>query len=144
MFTTIISSIKRFVNNIKNRIKQWSKPTTIKLAAEALSDLKRSRKDLIAENAILRQQLIVLNRQVKRPQLNQGDRLGLVILARLTGFWQQALHIVQPDTLLRWHWAYRAKTCTLKKFHLHPFGSLFDPRRSIKSKAYPNVVSFFG
>ena len=103
MFTTIISSIKRFVNNIKNRIKQWSKPTTIKLAAEALSDLKRSRKDLIAENAILRQQLIVLNRQVKRPQLNQGDRLGLVILARLTGFWQQALHIVQPDTLLRWH-----------------------------------------
>jgi transposase InsO family protein len=47
--------------------------------------------------------LIVLNRQVKRPQLNQEDRLGLVIFARLTGFWQQALHIVQPDTLLRWH-----------------------------------------
>jgi putative transposase len=26
-----------------------------------------------------------------------------VLLARLTEFWQQALHIVQPDTLLRWH-----------------------------------------
>ncbi len=72
MFKTIIRSIKRFVTNIKNRIKQWSRPTTIKLAAEALSDLKRSRKDLIAENALLRQQLIVLNRQVKRPQLTQG------------------------------------------------------------------------
>jgi transposase InsO family protein len=52
---------------------------------------------------MLRQQLIVLNRQVKRPQLNQGDRLRLVLLARMTEFWQQALHIVQPDTLLSWH-----------------------------------------
>jgi hypothetical protein len=33
----------------------------------------RSRADLIAENATLRQQLIVLNRQIKRPQLTNGD-----------------------------------------------------------------------
>jgi putative transposase len=26
-----------------------------------------------------------------------------VLLARCTRFWQEALHIVQPDTLLRWH-----------------------------------------
>ena len=96
MFKNIVLSIKRFVNNIKNRIKNLSRPTTTKLAAEALSDLKRSRKDLIAENALLRKQLIVLNRQIKRPQLTQADRLSLVILARLTGFWRQALHIVQP------------------------------------------------
>jgi hypothetical protein len=103
MFKTIIRSIKRFVTYLKNHIKPWSKPTTIKLAAEALADLKRSRKNLIAENALLRQQLIALNRQVKRPQLTQGERLRLVGLARLTGFWQQTLHIGQPDTLLRWH-----------------------------------------
>jgi transposase InsO family protein len=35
--------------------------------------------------------------------LTQGDRVRLVLLARLTEFWQQALHIVQPDTLLRRH-----------------------------------------
>ena len=30
--------------------------------------------------------------------------MRLVLLARCTQFWwQQALHIVQPDTLLRWH-----------------------------------------
>ena len=58
---------------------------------------------MIIENAMLRKQLIVLNRQVKRPQLTQGDRLRLVLLARMTEFWQQALHIVQPDTLLSWH-----------------------------------------
>ncbi len=55
------------------------------------------------ENAILRQQLIILNRQVNRPRLTNKDRLRLVLFARLTNFWQQALLIVQPDTLLRWH-----------------------------------------
>ncbi|HSR29588.1 MAG TPA: integrase core domain-containing protein, partial [Anaerolineae bacterium] len=68
-----------------------------------LSDITRSRADLITENLILRQQLIVLKRQVKRPQLTNGDRLRLILLARCTQFWQQALLIVQPDTLLRWH-----------------------------------------
>ena len=45
----------------------------------------------------------MLKRQVKRPQLTQGDRLRLVFLARLTKFWKHSLHIVQPNTLLRWH-----------------------------------------
>jgi hypothetical protein len=52
---------------------------------------------------MLRQQLIVLRRQVKRPQLTDFDRNRLVLSARCTQFWQQALFIVQPDTLLRWH-----------------------------------------
>jgi len=99
MLKTLIRSIKRFVDNIK----KWSRPATGVLAVGPLSDLKRSRKDLIIENAMLRQQLIVLNRQLKRPQLTRGDQVRLVLLARFTGFWQQALHIVQPDTLLRWH-----------------------------------------
>ena len=59
----IVHSIKRKVNNIKDRIKRWSKLITTKPAAETLSDLKRSRNDLIAENALLKQQLILLNRQ---------------------------------------------------------------------------------
>jgi len=52
---------------------------------------------------LLRQRLIVLNRQIKRPQLTNPDRIRLVILSHFTAFWRQALHIVQPDTLLRWH-----------------------------------------
>jgi len=127
MFKNIIHSIKRFITNLKDHIKQWSRPTTIKLAAEALADLKRSRKDLIAENALLRQQLIVLNRQVKHPQLTPGDRMRLVGLARLTGFWQLALHIVQPDTLLRWHrdlfrryWRRKSRPKKKRKLRLSP------------------------
>jgi putative transposase len=103
MIQALVRSLKRFVSRVKQHVKQWSKPAIASIAVGSLSDLKRSRRDLIIENAMLRQQLIVLNRQVKRPQLTQGDRLRLVLLTRLTEFWQQALHIVQPDTLLRWH-----------------------------------------
>ncbi len=87
----------------QERIKRWTKPTTSVLIIGALSDLTRSRTDLVVENALLRQQLIVLNRQVKRPQLTNFDRFRLVFLSHFTKFWKQALHIVQPDTLLRWH-----------------------------------------
>jgi putative transposase len=52
---------------------------------------------------LLRQQLIVLNRQVKRPKLTNPERFRLVFLSYFTKFWKQTLHIVQPDTLLRWH-----------------------------------------
>jgi hypothetical protein len=56
------------------------------LISGVLSDLPRSRADLIVENALLRQQLIVLDRQAKRPLLTDRDRLSLVLLARFTKF----------------------------------------------------------
>jgi hypothetical protein len=43
---------------------------------------------------MLRQQLIFLRRQVKRPKLTYGDRIRLVLLARFARYWQYALHIV--------------------------------------------------
>ena len=92
-----------FLFSLQQRIKHWAKPATLSLISGGLSDLTRSRADLIVENALLRQQLIVLNRQVKRPLLTHRDRFRLVLLARCTRFWKQAIHIVQPDTLLRWH-----------------------------------------
>ena len=87
----------------KQSFRQWTKPTTASLAFGTLTDMTRNRTDLVAENALLRQQLIVLRRQVKRPKLTNSDRICLLLLARLTRYWEYALHIVQPDTLLRWH-----------------------------------------
>jgi hypothetical protein len=49
------------------------------MVTDGLSDITRSRADLMAENLMLRQQLIVLKRQVKRPQLTNGDSLRLVL-----------------------------------------------------------------
>ena len=103
MFTALINACKSFINRVKEQIKKFTKPATAILAVGALSDLPRSKSDLIVENTILRQQLIVLKRSVKRPKFTPGDRVRLSFLARLTDFWHAALHIVQPETVLRWH-----------------------------------------
>ena len=66
-------------------------------------DLTRTRSELLAENALLRQQVIVLRRSIRRPQFHHDDRLFLLILARLCRRWRDALHVVNPETLLRWH-----------------------------------------
>ena len=94
---------KQLADHFKEKIKDLSRPQTASLRVATVSDLIRNRKDLIVENAILRQQLIVLKRQVKRPKFTFKDRLRLVILSRLTPFWREALLLIQPDTLLRWH-----------------------------------------
>jgi putative transposase len=51
----------------------------------------------MAENALLRQQLILLRRHVKRPTWATTDRLLLVLLARAVRTWKHALFIVQQD-----------------------------------------------
>lgn len=63
---------------------------------DLLSDLTHSRIDLIVENALLRQQLIILRRQVKRPQFCNSDRIRLVLLSNFTKFWKPTLHIIHP------------------------------------------------
>ena len=66
---------------LKERIKHWMKLASSVLIIGILSDLTRSRTDLVVENALLRQQLIVLKRQIKRPQLTNPDRFRLVFLS---------------------------------------------------------------
>ena len=78
---------------LQERIKHWTKPSSAVVIIGILSDLTRSRTDLVVENALLRQQLIVLKRHIKRPQLTNPDRFRLVFLSHFTAFWKQALHI---------------------------------------------------
>jgi transposase InsO family protein len=88
---------------VESRFKGWTRPAKRKQVMGIVSDLKRSKRELIAENMFLRQQLIVLERQVVRPQLTQHDRRMLVLLASWIQGWREALVVVKPDTLLRWH-----------------------------------------
>ncbi len=81
----------------------WKKPASSSHLLGTLADLTRSKTELVIENALLRQQLILLRRQVKRPQLTNTDRALLVLLASKLRMWKNALLIVQPETLLRWH-----------------------------------------
>ena len=66
---------------------------------------------LEAENLLLRQQLVVLGRKSPtRVRLRNIDRLLLVWLYRLYPSLLDAIIIVQPETVLRWHrWGFRAK-----------------------------------
>jgi hypothetical protein len=74
----------------------WRKPSgnRLYLPAGAVLDVFRSKQQLVLENALLRQQLIMLRRQVNRPQLNNADRTLLVLLASRLRTWKSALLIV--------------------------------------------------
>jgi putative transposase len=63
----------------------------------------RSRRDLLLENLALRQQLAVLKRRYPRPRMAVSDRLFWVLLRRFWSPWKQALMLVEPETVVRWH-----------------------------------------
>jgi hypothetical protein len=74
---------------LSSRFTRWTKPLRTSLPLATLTDLGKSKSQLIAENALLRQQLIILKRQVKRPPFTGTGRMLLVLLARLVRTWQQ-------------------------------------------------------
>ncbi len=121
----ILTCFKRLASHgfqsLHHRFVAWTKPDTTSLLLGTLTDLARGKSELVAENALLRQQLIILRRQVKRPACTKTDRMLLVLLARMVRTWKQALLIVQPETLLRWHrqgfklfWKYKSRAASLK------------------------------
>ena len=64
----------------------------------------RSKSDLVAENALLRQQVLVLRRKVKgRVPLRNGDRWFFVQLYHWFPSILSVLAVIQPATLVRWH-----------------------------------------
>jgi putative transposase len=55
------------------------------------------------EIAVLRHQLEVLRRQVKRPEFRPADRAVLAALSVALARWRWSSFLVAPDTILRWH-----------------------------------------
>ena len=95
--------VQRVVTNLQERLGRWMQPVKETLVGGAVDDVTKGKGELIAENALLRQQLTVVKRQVKRPQLKGRDRLLLVLLASKVRAWRQALLLVKPETVLGWH-----------------------------------------
>jgi putative transposase len=76
----------------------------------------RTQRSLVLENLALRHQLVILQRTVPRPRLRTADRLFWVLLSRLWAGWTDAISVVQPATVIRWHrtgfkllWAWRSR-----------------------------------
>jgi hypothetical protein len=84
---------------LRRRLAAATRPAAAPLLTGTLADLARTKPQLLTENALLRQQLIVLRRPVKRSRCTRTDRALLVLLASRLPAWRQALLIVQPDTL---------------------------------------------
>jgi putative transposase len=72
------------------------------------------------ENVALRQQLAVLRRTGRHPQLGTRDRLFWVLLAKAWSEWRTALIIVQPDTVVRWHRQWLRRRWTRRSTHARP------------------------
>jgi hypothetical protein len=102
-FDRLNTRLKSFVLGVEQHFKRWTKPSGNSLITGTLIDVTRSKRELIAENALLRQQLIVFKRQTERPKLTQKDRCLLVLLASRVRGWKEALIVMKPATLLGWH-----------------------------------------
>src|SRR6266542_1223791 len=64
----------------------------------------RSRRELVAENLLLRQQLAVLTSPTrKRARLRVHDKLFWVLARRLLDEWRRHLVLVRPEAVVSWH-----------------------------------------
>src|SRR3974377_1763532 len=64
----------------------------------------KSKSRLEAENAVLRHQLIVLQRKVRgRVHFTNSDRLFFIQLYRWFPSVLKAITVIRPETLVRWH-----------------------------------------
>ena len=77
--------------------------SVFRLLLDALIDRRRSDASLRLELLVLRHQLRVLERQVKRPRWRSADRLTLAGLSRRLPRPTWFCFLVSPQTLLRWH-----------------------------------------
>ena len=98
---------RRALRRVGTTLRAASRPATP--AFGLVTDLLRPRRLLLAENVLLRQQLLVLRRQVKRPNLTAFDRAVMVAASAVTGTWRESVLLVKPETILRWS---RLRTCS--------------------------------
>jgi hypothetical protein len=76
----------------------------VELLLHWLASLMKSRRQLEAENLVLRHQVSILRRSAsRRPSLSNADRMALVWLYRLCPSVVDAVTIIRPETVIRWH-----------------------------------------
>ena len=104
MLTHLLSRLntttEHIVTVLGERLRAWTQPLEETLVGGAVRDMTHNKHDLVAENPLLRRQVIVLKRQVNQPMLQNRDQLMLVFLASKVLARREALLFVKPATLL--------------------------------------------
>lgn len=85
----------------------------VRLIAGSSNDQMNTEVELV----VVRHQLIVLKRQVGRPQLRRRDRVFMAAISRVLPRTRWSSFLVSPQTLLRWHrelvrrkWTFRRRS----------------------------------
>src|ERR687885_2298494 len=91
----LLAAGRAAAQTLRRRLAAAIRPAAAPLLTGTLADLARTKPELLAENALLRQQLIVLQRRGKRPRCTPADRAVLVLLASRLPRWRDALLLVQ-------------------------------------------------
>jgi putative transposase len=73
------------------------------LLVDAILRLFDGRRRLLLENLALRQQIAALKRRRPMPRLAVFDKLFWILARRFWSGWNQALIVVTPETVVRWH-----------------------------------------
>ena len=76
-------------NRFLKAVREWSRP--VRVAGHAIADVRKTKGELIAENALLRQQLIAAKRHLGRPQLAKPEKLAITLWSHLSTQWQSTL-----------------------------------------------------
>jgi hypothetical protein len=76
---------------------------TFRLLLGTILRLFRIQRSFLLENLALRQQVAALKRRRPRPRLVVFDKLFWVLARRFWSGWKQALIVVTPETVVRWH-----------------------------------------
>ena len=95
------SAVGKVVTWAKKKLTESFRPLPI--ITGLVGDAFRSRQELVAENMMLRQQLIVASRKVSQPRFRPHERGLLVFLSSVLHRWREAVLLVKPDTIIRWH-----------------------------------------
>lgn len=95
--------IAQLFSLLDHTFRQLTQPARATLLLGAAADLPRTRAQLIAENALLRHQLIIFQRQVKKPRIRTTDRFWLLLWAARLPHWKNVLVMFQHETLRCWH-----------------------------------------
>ena len=78
LFQNVLSQVTKMAqsmfNTVERRFRAWTEPASDSMVGGVAVDLVKSKQQVILENAFLRQQVIMLKRQIARPRLTTKQR----------------------------------------------------------------------